>query len=186
MTCSDCIERTAKMAAAMTSAAMIAMCVSTGSFTNSASAPSPAPSIVPKLKKAWKIGITVLPSTRSFAAPETFMATSVRPEPAPNSTRPPKLSAKTGPMATPTPAITIPSAMAMSPTIMIGRAPNRAVTWLDAEMPMIEPSAMPKISSPICAVVASSESRTAGTRATQLASASPGSMKTTNVALRQR
>jgi hypothetical protein len=47
------------------------------------------------------------------------------------------------------PAITMPRAIAMSPTTITGRAPNLAVMWLEVEMPMIEPSAMPKISSPI-------------------------------------
>jgi hypothetical protein len=91
MTCSDWNERMATSAAAMTSAAMITMCTSTGMRASSASAPSPAPTIVPKLKKAWNTGMTVLPITRSLAAPDTFIATSVSPEPTPNSTSPAKL-----------------------------------------------------------------------------------------------
>ena len=39
------------------------------------------------MNAAWYSGITVLPSTRSFAAPDTFIATSHMPLPAPKIAR---------------------------------------------------------------------------------------------------
>ena len=68
---------------------------------------------------------------------------------------------------------------------MVRAAPNRAMTWPDATRPRIDPTASPKMSIPIWKVLAPSASRTAGTRAIQLAMPIPHRPKIAKVALRQ-
>jgi hypothetical protein len=75
------------------SPAMTDVCTSTFSPTVTASAPSPAPTTVPKLKNAWNSGRIVLPTCFSIAAPSTFIMTSTAPLPRPNSTSPPTTNA---------------------------------------------------------------------------------------------
>ncbi len=129
--------------------ATIPVWIAIGRWTLSASAPSAAPIIVPKLKKAWKIGMMVRPSTRSFAAPETFMPTSQIPVQAPKTRRPMKITAKLGPTVTPIPAMAKPTAPIVNAQATELRAPKRAMIWLEARSPTMEPAAMPKSRIPI-------------------------------------
>ena len=141
--------------------------------------------MVPKLKNAWKIGMIARPMMRSLAAPDTFIATSHMPMEAPKTASPMMVTRKLGPNVAPTPAAAKPIGPTVRHQAIVVRAPNRAMMWLDASNPTIEPTAMPKMRRPISAVVACRESRTAGTRATQLASAIPHRAKTTNSAFLQ-
>ena len=61
----------------------------------------------------------------------------------------------------------------------------RAITWLEASRPTIEPAAMPKMRMPIDEVDTWSACFTAGMRDAQLAIESPHSPKMTKSALRQ-
>ena len=141
--------------------------------------------MVPKLKQAWKIGMMLRPDTRSFAAPETFIETSVIENAAPKTASPANTAAKLGPTVANTPANANPIGPSVRHQAMVRAAPNRAMMCPEASSPRIEPAASPKISMPICSVLAPSESRTAGTRAIQLAMPMPHSPKIAKVALRQ-
>ena len=75
------------------------------------------------------------------------------------------------------PARASPAAPTAVAVAIVARAPKVATMWPDAVSPRIEPAARPKINQPMSAVDAPSTSRTAGTRATQLAMPSPDSPK---------
>src|SRR3954452_25356535 len=69
---------------------------------------------------------------------------------------------------------------------MVRGAPSRATRWLEPSSPRIEPTAMPRMSRPICSVLACSRSRISGTRLNQVAKPRPVSEKIVNTASRQR
>ena len=149
-----------------------------------ATAASPAPATVPKLKNACMSGITVLRSSRSASAPSTFIITSTAPLPKPNNARPITTSGTDGAMDPPMPTSTRPTATVTSTPVMPSRAPKRAMSHGAAMSPRIEAMDPARMTSPTPWVERSTSSRMAGRRATQLARLRPERKKIVNIALR--
>lgn len=63
----------------------------------------------------------------------------------------------------------------VEPARTTGRVPSRITSGPEERIPSIDPIERPKSTSPICAVEASSRSRTAGVRAAQADMLRPGS-----------
>lgn len=136
------------------------------------------------LNSAWNTGMMLRPSARSFAAPETFMATSHTLKPMPK-----KASAMMAPIELPKltamPAAGRPSTPKARNHLMVLRVPSAAMMWLEHRRPEIDPMAMPNTIMPISPGVAPSSSRTAGTRLSQLAMPKPARANTAKMAFRQ-
>ena len=151
--------------------------------TNSASAPTAAPTTVPTLNAAWNSGITVRPSTRSLAAPSTFIATShsrSRRRTAPARRTPPaewRIASRRARRCQPDGAGEI--------AAVIVRRTEHAQHVAGEDQPDDRPGGQAEDDPAHLPVVACRESRMAGVLDTQLESPSPPRPKMTNTALRQ-
>ena len=137
----------------------------------------PAPATVPMLQPAWNLGKMARPSTRSMAAPCTFMATSQVPEPNPKTTSP---AATAGvPSSTPTAATAIPAAAITAITLTVRLSPSLLMISPDSGVPIPDPTARHSRMSPSTPGVTPSSARTCGIRAAQFANRKPLPKKTT-------
>jgi hypothetical protein len=142
-----------------------------------ATAPTPAPAIVPKEKLAWKRGMIDLPSRCSTAAPSRFIAASHTPMPTPERKRPTTAGGNELP-ATPHAASTKPATLTTAKSAMARRAPNRWTIQPESGRAMIEPTAPTSTSRPISEGSKPRRSRTSGIRDAQLAKLNPLRKKT--------
>ncbi len=102
------------------------------------------------------------------------MATSPPPMPPPNSARP-KAVRSGCPIEAPSAIVGSATTTSVDPARTTGRVPSRITSGPEERIPSIDPIERPKSTSPICAVEASSRSRTAGVRVTHADMLRPGS-----------
>ncbi|OIQ73076.1 hypothetical protein GALL_452910 [mine drainage metagenome] len=173
--------RTAHTTATVDATITIVRWASTEAWTAAATAPMPAPIIVPTEKPAWNRGMIDRPRRCSTATPARFIAASHTPVPTPNRTSPATTSAMV-PSAEPSDAVSSPIAHSTAKLITVRRAPMRSTTTPESGRDTSEPIAPTSSSRPTCAGSRPRESRTAGRRDAQLAKSTPLSRKTTNTA----
>src|SRR3954471_21637945 len=154
----------------------------TGRWRPAAAAPPRAPTTVPRLKPAWKRGMTGRPSSCSTAAPSTFMATSQIPESSPSPNRAGTRVSSDG--ARPAPARQTPQPRAAMPTVRDG--PSRCTTTPASGRPATAPTAPAPRRSPSLAGSSPRAARIPGRRAQSVATIMPFAMKTTATAVRAR
>ena len=140
-------------------------------------APMPAPATVPMLQPAWNLGKMARPSTRSMAAPCTFMATSQVPEPNPKTSSP---AATAGvPSRTPSAATAMPTVATTVITLTVRLSPSLLTISPDSGVPTPDPTARHSRMSPSTPGVRPNSVRTCGIRAAQFANRKPLAKKTT-------
>ena len=170
--------RTPESPASRIATTVTASCHSSETPAFAQPAPISAPSTVPRLKPAWKRGITVRPSRRSTSAPSTFIATSHVLVPTPYNSMP-SATAGTAAPASPTAITSRPTDPASTPAATVRAGPSRPTTRPDSGSAVIVPADTDSNSRPTRPGVRPRVSRMAGTRATHEAKASPFTTKIT-------
>src|SRR5450830_689400 len=174
-------ERTDTSAAARVTAAAITRCRPNGMPAHEASAPVPAPAIVPNEKPAWNRGMSERPCTRSTTPPSRFIAASQTPLPRPVRTSPTTSTTIEG-SAMPAPITDMPSVLTPANMPRERRAPNRSTTSPLSGRPISAPTEAARSTRPSREGERSSASRAAGTRDAQFANMKPFVAKTATTA----
>ena len=162
--------RAAVGTATATARAAAIRCAVTGTCSATMTAPTPAPATVPMLHPAWNRGRIARPSSRSTAAPCTFIATSQAPLPKPNTNSPAATSGMPpGPRRQPAAATIRPAAAAQAMTTTVRRCPSQPMSTPDRGVPRVEPTAPHSRTSPRAPGPTCSSDRICGIRDAQLA-----------------
>ena len=137
-----------------------------------------APRMLPPLHAAWNRGMIDRPSSRSTAAPSTFIATSHTPVPTPLTKRPRATKGTEAASAVPAAAMTRPVATSSAPARTTAAADHRSISQPLEGSAITEPAAIDRSSSPSPPFDSERSARRSGSRATRLAKQRPLRTKT--------
>ena len=121
-----------------------------------------APRMLPPLQAAWNRGMIARPSSRSTAAPSTFIATSHTPVPTPLTKRPRATAGTEAASAVPDAAMTRPAATSSAPARTTVAADHRSISQPLEGSAITEPAAIDSSRSPSPPFDSERSARTSG------------------------